>query len=379
MSRLFAAIFVLFLCAVPSFGQATDTTICNVLSHPEGLDGKMVRIKGQVIAGFDQFQLQDYKCTAGSAAIWLSYPEGSKVKSGPAATVTFQLAQNNPNSATAANRAPVQLTKDKDFKTFDSLLTTPYKGKAPCLGCNRYTVTATLTGRLDVSEKTGVLRDAKGQVTGVAGFGNMNRYNVRLVIASVTDVTPEEIDFSKAAINVETTLPSDGGDAMAMAQKSAAAYPAGTPAAQMQTAAVNAFGKPKENNGVLVSFSRPNEASNNDGAKSTTTSPDGLVATVTIDKDKVKFMPPAIVHLGVHIADIRNPEGDAKADNLETGFYESRGIYGATGQFMAVGVKEVVLPGGFESWNGTWKPEQAGDFLNRGISQTLAWMNQKMN
>lgn len=379
MSRLFAAIFVFCLCALPSFAQVTDTTICDVLSHPAALDGKMVRIKGQVIAGFDQFQLQDYKCTAGAAAIWLSYPEGSKVKSGPAAMVSFQLSQNNPNPVAAANRAPVQLTKDQNFKTFDTLLSTPYKGKAICLGCTRYTVNATLTGRLDVSEKTGIQRDAKGQITGVAGFGNMNLYNVRLVIASVTDVTPEEIDYSKVPVDTAAVPLTQGDTPLVAAQRAAAAYPAGSMPSTMQQQAIDAFGKPKENIGVAVSYGHANEASNNESGKSTLSSPDGLAVTVTIDKEKVKILPPAYVHLGMHIADLRNPQGDAKGEGLEIGFYESRAIYVATGQLMATGQKEVILPGGFESWNATWKQEQATDFMNRGISQTLAWANQRMN
>lgn len=379
MSRLFAVIFVLCLCTAPSFAQATDTTICDVLAHPANFDGKTVRIKGQVIAGFDQFQLQDYKCTDGAAAIWLSYPEGTKVKSGPVATVSFQLSQNNPNAVAAVNRTPVQLVRDQNFKTFDTLLSTPYKGKAVCLGCTRNTVNATLIGRLDVSEKTGIQHDTKGQITGVAGFGNMNLYNVRLVIASVAEVTPEEIDYSKVPVETATVPLTQGDTPLISAQRAAAAYPAESMPSTMLQQAIDAFGKPKENNGVVVAFGHANEARSDESAKSNFTSPDGLAVTVTIDKERVKMLPAAYVHLGIHIADLRNPQGDAKQEGLEIGFYESRGVYLATGELMGSGQKEVILPGGYESWNSTWKPEQATDQMNKGISQTLAWANERMN
>ena len=41
------------------------------------------------------------------------------------------------------------LDKSKDFKQFDTLLSTPFKGDGMCLGCGRYTVTATLIGRAE--------------------------------------------------------------------------------------------------------------------------------------------------------------------------------------------------------------------------------------
>ncbi len=58
----------------------------------------------------------------------------------------------NSAAATIPNRAPVTLDKNKDFKQFDSLLATPYKSLT-CLGCMKYTVTATLTGRIDGSKR----------------------------------------------------------------------------------------------------------------------------------------------------------------------------------------------------------------------------------
>ena len=66
-----------------------------------------------------------------------------------------------------------------------------------CLGCTRYTVTATLVGRLDSVADATLKRDASGKIVGFGGFGNMNAYPARLVLESVSDVTPKEIDYSK--------------------------------------------------------------------------------------------------------------------------------------------------------------------------------------
>src|ERR1700692_4539770 len=81
--------------------------------------------------------------------IWLSYPEGTKAKSGPWTMLQLQPAKNFAGTVTAVERTPVQLDKNKDFKQFDALLAAPNKGNGMCLGCGRYAVSATLVGRLD--------------------------------------------------------------------------------------------------------------------------------------------------------------------------------------------------------------------------------------
>ena len=45
-------------CLILGFGlglhaQVVDTTVCDVVKKPETFNGKMVRIKGTVVAGFD--------------------------------------------------------------------------------------------------------------------------------------------------------------------------------------------------------------------------------------------------------------------------------------------------------------------------------------
>ncbi len=53
MKRLLAVALFVFACAAGLQAQVVDTTVCAVMKSPKSFDGKMVRIKGIVIAGFD--------------------------------------------------------------------------------------------------------------------------------------------------------------------------------------------------------------------------------------------------------------------------------------------------------------------------------------
>jgi len=86
--------------------QVTDTTVCDVVKSPAPFNGKMVRIKGTVVAGFDEFAIKDAadsNCGFPVNAIWLAYPQGSKGKAGPTAQqvscVTTDPANGNPELA----------------------------------------------------------------------------------------------------------------------------------------------------------------------------------------------------------------------------------------------------------------------------------------
>ena len=140
----------------------------------------------------------DPQCGFQVNAIWLSYPQGSKAKSGPLAIVTAQPAHYSTGTYKVPARTPVTLDKSKEFKQFDALLAQSIdKIGGMCMGCARYEVTATLVGRLDTVADATLKRDA-GKIVGFGGFGNMNAYPARLVLQSVSNVTSKEIDYSKA-------------------------------------------------------------------------------------------------------------------------------------------------------------------------------------
>src|SRR5215467_10478435 len=223
-------IFLLCSCGsvfVPA--QVADVSVCDILANPQSFDGKIVRVKGTVSAGFDEFVLKDAGCNQSINAIWLAYPPGTKGKAGPTAFVQLQLARNNPAATSNANRSPVKIDKNKEFKQFDSLLSTPYKSGGMCLGCTRYTVTATLVGRLDGVKEAGVTRDSAVKFVNANGFGNLNLYRARLVLQTVADISPKEIDYSRVSSTTkdDSERESGGGDPVAAAHQAARAFWAG--------------------------------------------------------------------------------------------------------------------------------------------------------
>ena len=122
----------------------------------------------------------------------------------------------------------------------------------------------------------------------------MNHYNARLVLQSVSDVSPQEIDYSKNA-----TL--DGGDSPMAARRAL------QPSTNTEKA-IAAFGAPGEDNGVDIGFGIPNEVPKSDSAKGTHNSPDGLLFICTFDADRLKgdALSRANLHVGSQIADTRS-------------------------------------------------------------------------
>ena len=86
--------------------RSVDTTVCDVVKNPQSFNGKMVRIKGTVVAGFDEFVIKDSgpDCGYQVNGIWLSYPQGTKGKAGPVAVVEVQPAHNFAGTYTAPTR-----------------------------------------------------------------------------------------------------------------------------------------------------------------------------------------------------------------------------------------------------------------------------------
>jgi hypothetical protein len=387
----------------PQAGAPVDTTVCDVVKKPEAFDGKIVRIKGTVIAGFDEFAIKDAtdpNCGFTVNAIWLDYPPGTKGKAGPAALLTIQPAKNFTGTITPPTRAAVTLDKGKDFKQFDSLLAQKHeKGADMCLGCTRYEVSATLVGRLDGVADATVKRDATGKIVGFGGFGNMNAYPARLVLESVSDVTPKEVDYSK---NDDATK-GTGGDgglaaemygagggcasggcmgaaggsdidlkgAIAAAQKSADAVAAGPPKDTEEKAAA-VYGKPSDHpNGVNVSYGAANEASPNDENLGAKDSPDGVLFNCTFNSDRLQgaALTRAVLHMGEHVSELRNPAAGneaAPAYVLESDAW----VVTSVGAAFA-GQKYLTLPGGYLIWDGDWSVAERTDKMTSVLKDFL--------
>lgn len=354
------AAFCLFL-APSGWAQVTDTSVCEILANPASFDGKIVRVKGTVIAGFDDFVVLGAGCNQSVNAIWLSYPEGTKAKSGPAAFIQAQLARNNSASAAPISRAPVTLDKNMDFKEFDSLLSSPAKTNGMCPGCIRNKVNATLVGRLDGAKDAGVVWQS-GRFVSAGGFGNMNHYTARLVLQSVADIAPQEIDYSKDA--------AQGGSASASAPSPA------PPTADQYKRAVAAFGAPGEDNGVYMGFGVANEVPRSDSAKGTHDSPDGLLFNCTIDADRLKgdAQALAIAHLGSHIADVRSGRPDTANESAFASEYRAWQV--TTLGAISNRLKLLMLPGNYQVWNSGWAEPDRERMINQAISKELLdWVN----
>jgi len=349
----------------PLPAQIMDSTVCDILANPQSFDGKIVRIKGVVIAGFEEFAIKGSGCNQVINAIWLAYPEGTKGKAGPAAFLRLQLGKNHTATATNVNRNPITLDKNKDFKNFDNLLSTPAKTSGMCLACAKFSVSATLVGRLDGAKDTGLIRDSGGKVIGLSGFGNLNRYNARLVLQSVSEVSSQEVDYSKGG--------AAASDDTASASRS---FTPGSPTADQVKRGADAFGAPGEDNGVNVGFSGANEVPKDDATKSTATSPDGLLFDVIFDGERLKgpAMEVALSHVGTHIADIRS--ASIGIQNLPLYGAEFRAWQTSVLNAVAVKVKALTLPGGYTIYSQSWSNTDLGKNANAGISGFLAnWAN----
>jgi hypothetical protein len=357
-------LFLCFVTVVAARAQTVDTTVCEVLKNPASFDGKIVRLKGTVISGFDEFAIKDSTCGQAVNGIWLSYPEGTKAKSGPVAMVQLRLDKNSA-ATTIPNRAPVTLDKNKDFKQFDSLLATPYKS-VTCLGCMKYTVTATLTGRIDGSKTAGATREGTGKFTAANGFGNMSLYPARLVLQSVADVSSAEIDYSKSPAAKDNSGPENIGDPVEAAHSAARAFGGSSAGEQLERAA-SAFGKPGEHNGVVVGFGVLNEARPRDEGKGNAESPDGLLFTCTFDTERLRgdALSKAITHVGTHIADLRE-HGVTNTAEFESHAWET-----VIFSVIATRQKALTLAGGFVVWNASWTPDERNKMVNDSLGRFI--------
>jgi hypothetical protein len=416
MKRFFASASFFIFAACGLYAQAVHTTVCEVMKNPRAFDGKMVTIKGTVVVGFDQFVINDGDCGKEINGVWLSFPQGAKAKSGPAVMVELGPAHNFAGVAAAATRTPVTLTKDKPFKQFDSALAQVETGGGMCLGCVKNEVQATITGRLDSVQDAVVKKDASGKIVGLGGFGNMNAYPARLVIAAVSDVmlkpanggppTPQpgqpgpgrpmagvgglnpKDNGSTVTINNITsgvapngsgqppdqsqpTGPDSYPDQLAALQKIVGAMVSSPIANQMQKD-VSLLPNPKEHGSVVIGNGAMDEVAANEGESGAIDSPDGVIYKCTINHDKLTGIAAmvALIHIAQHISDVRSMAATGQQMQLmatENNAWVASITMAATG-----GVKLVTLPGGALIWNVGWpdadKSANVQSALNRYLS-----------
>lgn len=178
--RLVLAFFALSLLPPLSGGTQEPYTeqeigVCQIAAEPSNYAGKMLRVRGQLGTWPHDLLLWADQCDG--AKIVIAYP-GERV---------------NPP-------ADFELRRDANFKKFERLLVAKNKD-----GSYRYQVTATFTGRLDVSDTVGFVRDDAGKVRGIQGYGHPFPFSrFQLVVQSVSDVAA--IPYERATMEREPAV-----------------------------------------------------------------------------------------------------------------------------------------------------------------------------
>jgi hypothetical protein len=182
-------VVVLLSTVLAHFAQALEvetpikTTLCELVKTPEGFNGKTLTMRGHILIGFENFQLDLSDCRGGAIGnIWLEYGRGPK---------------RQPTIWCCGDISPrdsLRLDMNRDFRAFHRYLTAQKRGEGCYEGeCHLYDVTATLTGRFDL-RPTVTCPDGKSKCPEDGGFGHFGTSAARLVIQSVSDVTTKPID-----------------------------------------------------------------------------------------------------------------------------------------------------------------------------------------
>jgi len=117
------------------------TSLCDVLRSPADYDGKIVRVRGTVIAGFEIFAVHDP--VNADCRVSLKYAGAGPVASTSLGALTPRI-----------DRPAIELRRDVELSRFQRALTAemyPRYRDIGCMSCLRYEVTASLTGRIDVA------------------------------------------------------------------------------------------------------------------------------------------------------------------------------------------------------------------------------------
>lgn len=147
-----------------------QVSVCTLLRTPASFDNAIVTLRATVSSGFEIFAIRDPK-NAECGSIWLEYAGG-----GPMASTS--LGALTPN----ASRPELTLRDDSALKRFHALLNArmyPRDRAMTCMGCNRYEVSATMTGRIDYAGPD-------------RGFGHLNMFPLRFVLQSVPEVSAKD-------------------------------------------------------------------------------------------------------------------------------------------------------------------------------------------
>ena len=202
-SRILRATTYFLFCLIAGFSLASPitaqqipwATVCAIMKSPAAFAGRIVKVRATVSGGFEFSTIVDEnpppRCQVGSPgqAPWF--------QSAPKKDERSQLSGDEGG---LQRNGAVFLVEDEVMRRFidalDAQTTPPPDRCAEDIGgYPKYTVTATMVGRVDYS------RDG--------GFGHLNAWKVRFLLISVKDVLTKEISYQylKCPTTTSTPLP----------------------------------------------------------------------------------------------------------------------------------------------------------------------------
>lgn len=204
--RLSAALLYLTLAPLWLLAQEADaisTSLCEIAKDPPAFDGRLVRVRGTIVSGFEVFTLTDQTCGS-DFRIWLDDADSPPSAATEYALISSLAAAKQPEKLTwiaMKKRRPITFKKDAELKKLESYLTKQFKPErgSRCIGCPLYSVTVTITGRFDHSDRRlKAFRDKDSKIVGfgAVAFGHLGAWESRLVMESVSDVAATKIDPS---------------------------------------------------------------------------------------------------------------------------------------------------------------------------------------
>jgi hypothetical protein len=184
--RRFAAVWMFTVVALPvaAFGEAnaddpSNVSVCDIARQPERFNGKLVTVRSRIDIAFEEFQLSGRACESPKIdGVWLEYGKGRK---------------RQPTTWCCGDMVPrdgLSVLQNADFRTFHRYLTTQSRRSGCYEGqCYLYSVTATITGRVDAAPLE-TCPNGKGLCC-IGGFGHLGVSCARLVIQRVSGVVAE--------------------------------------------------------------------------------------------------------------------------------------------------------------------------------------------
>jgi hypothetical protein len=171
---------------VAAIDEPFPSPFCETAMDPDRFNGKIVTIRGRVKIAFEDFELSTTECKGREIdSIWLEYGKGPKKQ--PTIWCCGDLTPKD---------AQIVLIQNKEFRSFHRYLTAQRRTKGCYFGqCYLYSVTATLTGRLDAVPAV-TCPVGTSQCPKQRGFGHFGMFTARLVIESVSDVVATALEVS---------------------------------------------------------------------------------------------------------------------------------------------------------------------------------------